>query len=142
MPFAGYLLPVQYGTGVMKEHMAVRSKVGIFDVSHMGEVILKGKDALANLNYMLTNDFTSLKVGSVRYSPMCNVQGGVVDDLLVYRTGEDAYLIVVNAANRHKDVDFMKKHIFGEAELTDISDSVAHEYKVYPTSSLLLPTIL
>lgn len=142
VPFAGYLLPVQYGTGVMKEHMAVRSKVGIFDVSHMGEVILKGKDALANLNYMLTNDFTSLKVGSVRYSPMCNVQGGVVDDLLVYRTGEDAYLIVVNAANRHKDVDFMKKHIFGEAELTDISDSIAQIALQGPDSQKVLGKLM
>ncbi len=142
VPFAGYLLPVQYGTGVIKEHMAVRTQAGLFDVSHMGEVILKGKEALANLNYMLTNDFTGLQVGKVRYSPMCNPDGGVVDDLLVYRLGGEEYLIVVNAANRRKDVKFMEENLSGSVELSDISDSVAQIALQGPESRNILSKLM
>ena len=120
--FAGYLLPVQYPTGVITEHMAVREKVGLFDVSHMGEVIISGKDALKNLNYILTNDFTNLAIGRVRYSVMCYEDGGCVDDLIVYRMDEEKYLIVVNASNRHKDVEWMKAHLSGDVEFKDASD--------------------
>ena len=88
VPFAGYLLPVQYDTGVIGEHMAVREACGLFDVSHMGEILCRGKDALANLNYLLTNDYTEMYDGQARYSPMCNEQGGVVDDLIVYKVQE------------------------------------------------------
>ena len=84
VPFAGYLLPVQYPTGVIAEHMAVRTAAGLFDVSHMGELVFTGPDALQNLNHMLTNDFTNMTDGQVRYSPMCNDAGGCVDDLIVY----------------------------------------------------------
>ena len=80
VPFAGYLLPVQY-EGVIAEHMCVRNDVGLFDVSHMGEITLKGKGALASLNHLLTNDFTKMSNGKVRYSIMCYEDGGVVDDL-------------------------------------------------------------
>lgn len=125
VPFAGYLLPVQYETGVIAEHMAVRTKAGLFDVSHMGEIVCRGKDALANLNYILTNDFTKLADGQARYSPMCCETGGILDDLIVYKIREEAYLIVVNASNREKDFDWMKAHEFGEAEFFDISDDVA-----------------
>lgn len=123
--FAGYLLPVQYETGVIAEHMAVRTKAGLFDVSHMGEVTYKGADALANLNHLLTNDFTNMTDGQVRYSPMCNDEGGVVDDLIVYKICDQSYMVVVNASNRHKDVAWMKSHLQGEVEFEDISDSVA-----------------
>ena len=85
VPFAGYLLPVQYSTGVIAEHMAVRQHAGMFDVSHMGELVLSGKDALDNVQMLLTNDFRDMEAGQVRYSPMCNDNGGVVDDLIVYR---------------------------------------------------------
>lgn len=125
VPFAGYLLPVQYPAGVIAEHMAVRTKCGLFDVSHMGEVIYEGPDALANINKILTNDYTKMDIGRVRYSLMCYDDGGVVDDLLVYKMGEEKYLIVVNAANRHKDVEWMKKHLFGEVRFSDISDQIA-----------------
>lgn len=125
VPFAGYLLPVQYETGVIAEHMAVRTKAGLFDVSHMGEVIYTGPDALANLNNILTNDFTNMVSGQVRYSPMCNDDGGVVDDLIVYKIDNEKYMVVVNAANRHKDVKWMKEHLFGDVKLEDISDDVA-----------------
>ena len=124
VPFAGYLLPVQY-EGVIAEHMCVRNDVGLFDVSHMGEITLKGKGALASLNHLLTNDFTKMPIGKVRYSIMCYEDGGVVDDLLVYKFAEDDYYIVVNASNRHKDFKHMKENILEDTIIEDISDSVA-----------------
>ncbi len=125
VPFAGYLLPVQYETGVIKEHMAVRTTAGLFDVSHMGEVVLRGKDALSNVQRLVTNDCSHMYDGQVKYSPMCNNNGGVVDDLLVYRKKEDEYLIVVNAANRLKDVLWIRQHLEGEVEFEDISEDIA-----------------
>lgn len=125
VPFAGYLLPVQYGSGVIAEHMAVRTACGLFDVSHMGEIICTGSDAAANLNHLLTNDYTVMYDGQAKYSPMCNEDGGVVDDLIVYKVRDDHYFIVVNAANKDKDFAWMKSHESGDAEFTDISDQVA-----------------
>lgn len=124
VPFAGYLLPVQYGSGVIAEHMAVRKDCGLFDVSHMGEITCIGSDALKNLNHLLTNDFTSMKDGQARYSPMCNDSGGVVDDLIVYKIRDDHYFIVVNASNKDKDYAWMKDHEFGDAVFEDISETV------------------
>jgi len=135
--FAGYLLPVQY-SGVIAEHMAVRTKAGLFDVSHMGEVVFEGPDALANISYLLANDFANLAIGRVRYSPMCNISGGVVDDLIVYRTGETCYYVVVNAANRHKDVAWIQQHLFGDVQFTDISDQVAQIALQGPESEAIL----
>lgn len=120
--FGGYLLPVQYPTGVIQEHLAVRNSVGLFDVSHMGEVLFEGEDVLENLNYLLTNDFTSLQIGRVRYSVMCYPDGGCVDDLIVYRLAEKKYLIVVNASNRFKDVEWMKENWKGSIPPKDVSD--------------------
>jgi aminomethyltransferase len=125
VPFAGYLLPVQYKSGVIAEHMAVRNAAGLFDVSHMGEVIIKGKDAINNIQMLVTNDCSTMKDGQVRYSPMCNEEGGVIDDLLIYRINEEKYLIIVNASNRQKDVEWMKEHLSGDVELMDISDEMA-----------------
>ena len=123
--FAGYELPVQYPTGVIKEHMAVRSGVGIFDVSHMGEITVRGCDALASLNHILTNDYTSLKPGKCRYSPMCSEAGGTLDDLIVCMKAENDYLVVVNAAGRERDYEWIRTHLVGDAVCEDISDSVA-----------------
>ncbi len=123
VPFADYLLPVQY-TGVIAEHMAVRTNCGLFDVSHMGEALIRGKDAMANVQKLVTVNVAEMTDGQVKYTPMCNDQGGVVDDILVYRVAEDCYYLVINAANRFKDVDWMRQKLFGEATLTDISDSV------------------
>ena len=122
--FAGFTLPIQY-CGVIAEHMAVRTKAGLFDVSHMGEILCKGKDALANLQYILTNDFSNMTNGQARYSPMCNENGGTVDDLIVYKKAENDYFIVVNAANKNKDFEWMLAHQFGDVEFMDISDTVA-----------------
>lgn len=137
VPFAGYLMPVQY-TDIIEEHMAVRRAAGLFDVSHMGEVMINGRDALGNINYLFTNDFTSMTDGRVRYSPMCNPEGGVIDDLLIYRINQDRYLVVVNASNREKDVEWMKSHIFGQVTLEDISDSVAQIALQGPKSKAIL----
>lgn len=124
VPFAGYLLPVQY-QGVIAEHNAVRTKAGLFDVSHMGEVWVHGPGALASLNHLLTNDFTNMKPGRVRYSVMCHENGGAVDDLIVYKFGEESYLVVVNAANREKDFAHMSANLLLETQAEDISDSIA-----------------
>lgn len=125
VPFGGYLLPVQYETGVIKEHMAVRTACGLFDVSHMGEILIKGPDALLNLQAFLTNDFTNFEVGRVRYSPICNEKGGIVDDLIVYKFAEDEYFLVPNAANKDKDFAWFKQHEQGDVEILDLSDQYA-----------------
>ena len=124
VPFAGFLLPVQYGTGVIAEHMAVRTACGLFDVSHMGEILCEGEAALDNLNHLLTNDFTRMVDGQARYSPMCNEEGGVVDDLIVYKIRDNHYFIVVNASNKDKDFAWMMAHKLPGAELKDISAEV------------------
>lgn len=125
VPFAGYLLPVQYKSGIIVEHQAVRTAAGLFDVSHMGEVVIKGRDAFNNVQMLVTNDCSRMVDGQVKYSPICNEESGVVDDVLVYRIDQEEYLIVVNASNRHKDVEWMKAHLFGDVILTDISDDFA-----------------
>lgn len=125
VPFAGYILPVQYGTGVNKEHLAVRTAVGMFDVSHMGEILCEGPDALANLNNILTNDFTGMVDEQARYSPMANEHGGTVDDLIVYKFGDEKYFLVVNAANKDKDYQWMLDHQQGDVTFTDVSDQYA-----------------
>ena len=139
VPFAGYLLPVQY-EGVIAEHLAVRNAAGLFDVSHMGEITMKGKGALASLNHLLTNDFTNMPVGKVRYSVMCYEDGGTVDDLLVYKFGDEDYYIVVNASNRHKDFEHMKKNILPDTQIEDISDSAEHS-DTTDLSPALLPRL-
>jgi aminomethyltransferase len=140
-PYAGYELPVQYLAGVIGEHRAVREGVGLFDVSHMGEIAFRGPDALRNLQYLLCNDFADLKDGRVRYSPMLNEQGGVIDDVLVYRKAQDDYIMVVNALNRHKDV----AHIFirrqGNVDIADISDGVCQLALQGPRAEELLRTL-
>ncbi|NLL74027.1 MAG: glycine cleavage system aminomethyltransferase GcvT [Clostridiales bacterium] len=141
VPYAGYILPVQYKTGLITEHMTVREAVGIFDVSHMGEVIIRGKDALDNIQMLVTNDCSTMVDGQVRYSPMCDGMGNVIDDVLIYKINTKEYLIVVNAANRHKDVEWMKGNLFGDVELSDISDDMALIALQGPLSKDLLTRI-
>jgi len=140
--FGGYLLPIQYPTGIIKEHTAVRTKAGLFDVSHMGEVVFKGKDALKNINYIFTNDFTNMYTGQVRYSVMCYKNGGCVDDLIVYKIDDETYFVVVNASNRLKDVEWIRKHISGDVEFSDISDSVAQIALQGPESDNILKELV
>ena len=106
--FAGYALPVQYG-GILEEHRAVRAAAGLFDVSHMAEIAVSGPDALDFLQRLLPADVSRVDGRRVVYTPMCREDGGTVDDLLVYRLGPDAWLLVVNAANRAKDVAWVKE---------------------------------
>jgi len=102
VPFAGYLMPVQYKVGITAEHLAVRTHVGLFDVSHMGEFIVRGPDAVAFVNQVTTNDVAALAVGQVHYSTILNERGTIEDDCLVYRYA-DRLMVVVNASNREKD---------------------------------------
>lgn len=123
--FAGWALPVQY-TSITKEHLAVREAVGLFDVSHMGEFFVRGPQALAFLRWATLNDPARLKVGRAQYSMLPNDRGGVVDDVYVYRTGEEEYLVVVNAANVAKDWAHLNR-LAGDyaVELEDASNAWA-----------------
>lgn len=141
VPFGGYLLPVQYETGIKKEHMAVRTKCGLFDVSHMGEVLVQGQDSLNFLNHLLTNDFTGMHAGQARYSPMCNEHGGTVDDLIVYMKAENDYLVVVNAANREKDYQWICDHRQGDIELSDVSDDYGQLALQGPLAEKILSSV-
>ncbi|MCL4140043.1 UNVERIFIED_CONTAM: hypothetical protein GTU68_064201 [Idotea baltica] len=109
MPFAGFAMPISY-SNIKQEHQAVRENVGIFDVSHMGEFIVSGPDATAFLNYVCSNDIFKLFNGKALYGYLPNNNGGIVDDLLVYRLASDQYLLVVNAANIAKDLNWLKEH--------------------------------
>lgn len=123
--FGGWLLPVQY-TGILDEHRAVREKAGLFDVSHMGEVLVKGPEALEFLQKLVTNDVASMTDNKVQYTPMCYPDGGTVDDLLIYKRGCQDYFLVINAANIEKDWHWMKENSIGfDVELTNLSDETA-----------------
>ncbi|MFH2055398.1 MAG: glycine cleavage system aminomethyltransferase GcvT [bacterium] len=118
--FAGYAMPIQYHS-IQKEHLKVRESVGIFDLSHMGEFFVNGPGALEFLQRTNTNDVSKIEVGGVLYSAMCYDDGGIVDDLLIYRL-EDGYLLVVNAANIDKDFDWLRRHKPADVELLNRSD--------------------
>lgn len=109
MPFAGYMMPIRYSSD-KKEHMAVREKAGLFDVSHMGEFLVEGDNAAAFLQHVTTNDVDKLYDGKVQYTCLLNEEGGIIDDLLVYRISEHKYMLVVNAANSDKDWKWLKSH--------------------------------
>lgn len=121
VPFAGYNMPVQY-EGINAEHQTVRKAVGVFDVSHMGEFILKGDNALALIQKVTSNDASKLYDGKVQYSCLPNETGGIVDDLLVYRIDEKTYMLVVNASNIDKDWDWISKYNDLGVDMKNISD--------------------
>jgi aminomethyltransferase len=122
VPFAGYEMPVQYPTGIIAEHQAVRRAAGLFDVSHMGELEIRGDDALALVQYVTTNDASKLDVGQAQYSAFCRHDGGMLDDCIVYRFA-DHYMLVVNASNRDADRDWVVSHRGRfAAEVIDRSD--------------------
>lgn len=114
-------MPIQF-EGIKAEHQAVRESLGLFDVSHMGEIWIEGKDALAYADYLITNDLYQAKDGQVIYSPMCTESGGIVDDLIAYRYSEEQILLVVNASNREKDLAHIRAHVHGKVQITDRSD--------------------
>jgi aminomethyltransferase len=123
VPFAGWEMPVQY-SGIMEEHKAVRMRAGLFDVSHMGEVDLAGPGALALIQRLVTNDVGRLAVGQALYSPMCTPEGGIMDDLLVYRLRDAQFMLVVNAANTQADLAWIHGHAGARADVT-ITDRTA-----------------
>jgi aminomethyltransferase len=130
--FAGFNMPIYYPKGITEEHLHVRHKVGVFDVSHMGEFIVKGRQALDLIQSITTNDVSKLSIGQAQYSCMPNDEGGIVDDLLVYRLDEDqcsegerAYMLVVNAGNIDKDWTWVESHHQFDTKLINISDQTA-----------------
>ncbi|MEW6702922.1 MAG: glycine cleavage system aminomethyltransferase GcvT [Bacteroidota bacterium] len=120
--FAGYKMPVQYSS-IIAEHKAVRTAVGVFDVSHMGEIFVSGNRALDFLQHITVNDASLLTDGRVQYSAMCYPDGGIVDDLLVYRINEKEFMLVVNAANKEKDITWMRENNKFDADIIDESDN-------------------
>jgi aminomethyltransferase len=124
VPFAGYNMPVTY-EGINAEHATVRNGVGVFDVSHMGEFILKGKNALDLIQRVTSNDASKLYNGKVQYSCLPNHDGGIVDDLLVYRIDEKTYMLVVNASNIEKDWNWIQQFNTNDVEMHNISDKTS-----------------
>lgn len=121
VPFAGYNMPVQY-EGVNAEHETVRTKVGVFDVSHMGEFLIEGEHALDLIQKVTTNDASKLAIGDAQYSCLPNTTGGIVDDLIIYRIKESTYLLVVNASNIEKDWNWISENNTMNAEMKNISE--------------------
>ncbi|RPA68316.1 glycine cleavage system aminomethyltransferase GcvT [Cyclobacteriaceae bacterium YHN15] len=124
VPFAGYNMPVRYSSD-LEEHRTVREGVGVFDVSHMGEFMVKGPQALALIQKVTSNDASKLIAGQAQYSCLPNEEGGIVDDLIVYKFGEEEYMLVVNASNIEKDWNWINKHNDMGADLENISDSIS-----------------
>lgn len=137
LPFAGYDMPITYA-GVIAEHEGVRNAAGLFDVSHMGEFILRGPNAIDLIQLTTSNDASKLVDGKVQYSCFPNEEGGIVDDLLVYRIKEDQYMLVVNASNIEKDWNWLKKHNKWNVEMIDISDKTALLALQGPKASAIL----
>lgn len=124
VPFGGWLMPVQYRS-ILEEHAAVRTQVGVFDISHMGQVVFSGPDAEKWLNGMLTNNVAKLDDGQGQYSMMLNEQGGVIDDLIIYREAADRYFAVINASRIDVDVAWLQEHQQGEVLVENQSDAWA-----------------
>lgn len=123
--FAGFEMPLWY-KGIISEHLAVRNSVGIFDISHMGRVLITGEDSENLLNYVITNDISVVPPDGAQYSVMCNVNGGIVDDFVVYRLETEKFLVVFNAGNREKDYNWIIKSAEGfDVKIEDVSDNVA-----------------
>ncbi|MDR0824731.1 MAG: glycine cleavage system aminomethyltransferase GcvT [Prevotella sp.] len=122
--FAGYDMPIEY-SGIIDEHLTVCKSVGVFDVSHMGEIWVKGARALAFLQRMLSNDVSVLEIGKAQYSSIVNEQGGIVDDIIVYHYDPDKYMLVVNASNVEKDWNWFVSHNEEFADLENSSDNIA-----------------
>ena len=141
-PFAGFDMPIQY-TNIVEEHNAVRNACGVFDVSHMGEVLVTGPDAERYVNHIFTNDVKDIPNGKILYGMMCYENGGVVDDLLVYKMEENNFFIVINAANIDKDVAWMNQQAQGfEVSLQHQSDDYGQLAVQGPESEKVMETVL
>lgn len=141
-PFAGWHMPIQYA-GIEEEHRAVRGGCGVFDVSHMGEVMVSGADAEAMVNDIFTNDVRHMPDGKILYGMMLREDGGVIDDLLVYKIAPDKFLLVINAGNIDKDVDWIRSQAQGrDVVIDDLCDSTAQLAVQGPTSCSVMMDIL
>ena len=141
-PFGGFIMPIQYA-GITPEHMAVREKVGLFDVSHMGEVTVCGKDAERYVQHIFTNDVTDVPAGKILYGMMCYEDGGTVDDLLVYKMGDNDFFLVINAANIDKDWAWMQQQAEGfDIDLQNRSDYYGQIAVQGPESEHVVETVL
>jgi aminomethyltransferase len=135
--FGGWELPVQFSS-IKEEHEAVRTRAGLFDVSHMGEVEVKGKDSLNYLQKMVTNDVAKLQTGGAQYTAMCYENGGTVDDLLIYKLADHHYLLVINASNIEKDFGWLVQHVEGDVQLQNLSEKTAQLALQGPTAAGVL----
>ncbi len=124
VPFGGWEMPVQY-SGIIDEHQAVRTRAGLFDVSHMGEVDVRGPGAGPLIQRLVTNDLSRIAVGQAMYTPICTPEGGIIDDLLVYRLGDEHLMLVVNAANASEDLAWVREHAGGDVQITDRTFDIA-----------------
>jgi aminomethyltransferase len=141
-PFAGYDMPIQYSS-IIEEHQAVRQHCGVFDVSHMGEVLVEGADAERFVNHIFTNDVRGIEAGKVLYGMMCYPDGGTVDDLLVYKFADEGFWLVINAANIEKDVAWIRKNAEGfDVRITDESDYTAQIAVQGPESERIMEEVL
>ena len=122
--FHGWDMPLQY-SGIIEEHVNTRTNVSLFDVSHMGRFEVRGADAYDLLQTLITNDLSKLKDNQALYSPICQDDGGIIDDLIIYRINSERYLVVVNASNRTKDFQWITSHSEFSADVEDISDATA-----------------
>ena len=138
--FGGWEMPIQY-TNIIEEHHAVRHNMGIFDVSHMGEVEILGKDSADFVNLLTTNDVNKLSNGQIQYSMMCYENGGIVDDLLVYKKQKDSFLLIINAGNINKDLEWIQKQhqrFTGQCQVINVSDDMAEIAVQGPKSEAFL----
>lgn len=141
-PFGGFEMPIQY-EGIVEEHQAVRTACGVFDVSHMGEVNISGRDAERYVNHIFTNDIAGASDGKIFYGMMLNQQGGTVDDLLVYKRGENNFFLVINAANIDKDVAWIRSNAEGyDVEIDDLCDVLGEIAVQGPESEAVMQEVL
>ena len=141
VPFAGFMMPVQY-EGIVAEHERVRRAVGLFDVSHMGEVLFRGPTAQAVVQRIVTNDVAAAKPGKAVYTPVCLPSGGIVDDMIVYKRSPTDLFICVNASNKDKDFAWFVEHAAGECEVSDLSDRYSQIAVQGPKAPELLGRVL
>src|SRR5438270_2633565 len=136
--FGGWELPQQYSS-IRDEHIAVRKAAGLFDLSHMGRLEVRGSGASGYLQGLLTNDVAQVGVGRAQYTLLCREDGGILDDLVIYRRGENDFLVVVNASNRPKDVEWMRRHLPSGVVLDDRTHDVSLIALQGPAAESLLP---
>ena len=122
VPFAGYLMPVSYSGTLADEYNAVRNKVGIFDVSHMGQIFIEGPESVQFLNYVTTNNIDKIKIGGAQYNMFCSDDGTVIDDIIVYKKSEESFFIIVNASNIDKDYKWLNKNNINNVNIRNLSD--------------------